>query len=82
MAIIHIDTSDPRDIKALQLCATSSTWTEKSEGAYLIPSQSRTSFRYTTSEVHCTCPDFQRHEGAPCKHMKAVALYHGFRALA
>lgn len=61
-----IDASDPRSIKALEICAGSSQWlkvrTADGEVAFGIPSQCRAKAcrYYVVTATSCDCEDFKR----------------------
>jgi hypothetical protein len=85
VAIIHIDTEDPRSLRALQICAAADRWIEVSQPGgwiiYLIPSASQPTRRYAVTAAYCTCEDFKRRHDA-CKHMQALILHLALRELA
>lgn len=84
MAIIHIDTKDPRSLKALQILAGCDRWSEMSgiPGTFRIPSQAKSYTRYVTAADCCTCIDWMRHQPQACKHMVAVQIHLALRELA
>ncbi len=76
MTRIVIDTTDFRDIKALQLAAGAEHWEQLPNGGFSIRSSDGLE-RYRVSEFACTCPDHRR--GQRCKHMRAVAIHSALR---
>lgn len=77
MTLIQIDTTDSRDIKALQLAATAADWTPLPDGAYGISSSDyRRTYRVTAES--CDCPDNAL--GNVCKHRRAAKIYEALRS--
>jgi hypothetical protein len=76
MTLITIETTDPRDRKALELAATAATWNTTMNGAFLVPASDGKRTYVTTADT-CSCEDNAR--GNRCKHRRAAAIYVALR---
>jgi hypothetical protein len=76
----HIDVNDKRDIRALEILATSMYWKEiehsrhDGQRTYEIDSSSRVDRSYHVTLNDCECED-HKYRGQTCSHIRAVRLF-------
>lgn len=80
--VIHLDTSDSRTVKAIELAATAGQWarchTANGQKMFGIPSSTDPLHLYLVTMTSCTCPSFA-HSGRDCKHVIACRIFTGLR---